>query len=236
MIIDRRGYGKFVAGVRVVSGEKWTIIQSMDCLFYRLLCLTTRLWRLGSGCLKIRDRSQRISICDVIMAWKRLEELSKEELAEIVTSFKKKARFLVDENLGPFVVGVLRELGWNTVSVEDEGYRGHADESVFALAWREKRILVTKDRDFLDDRRFPEHRNPGVIILPDAPIESQKFIATLRNLHKLIAPMARAYHKAKVDLSDPEVISVRSRNDNTGAIETSRYRIARDGNVEIWED
>lgn len=170
------------------------------------------------------------------MTWKRLEDLTKDEFTETVKSFKAKARFLVDENLGPFVAGVLRELGWNTIFVEDEGYKGRSDEAVFALAWRTKRILVTKDRDFLDDRRFPEHRNAGVIILPDAPIESQKFMATIRNLHNLIAPMARAYHKAKVDLSDPEAISIRSRNANTGAVETSRYRFAHDGYLELWED
>jgi len=36
---------------------------------------------------------------------------------------------------------------------------------VFAFAWRERRVLLTLDRDYLDDRRFPENRNSGVVIL-----------------------------------------------------------------------
>jgi hypothetical protein len=39
---------------------------------------------------------------------------------------------------------------------------------VFAFAWRHRRILLTHDEDFWDDRRFPEHRNPGLAILPGA--------------------------------------------------------------------
>jgi predicted nuclease of predicted toxin-antitoxin system len=169
------------------------------------------------------------------MPWKRLDDFTQAEEAEAVRLFKTKARFLVDENLGQPVAELLRELGWNTVSVDERAHQGYADESIFALAWREKRILVTKDRDFLNDRRFPEQRNPGIIVLPDAPIESLKFVEAISNLHLLIAPMARAYYKAKVDLSNSQAISIRSRNADTGSVETSRYRIARDGNVEIWE-
>jgi predicted nuclease of predicted toxin-antitoxin system len=46
------------------------------------------------------------------------------------------------------------------------GLGGRSDEEIFAYAWREKRIIWTHDRDFLDDKRFPVHRNPGVLVLP----------------------------------------------------------------------
>jgi hypothetical protein len=54
------------------------------------------------------------------------------------------------------------------VFVYDIGLGGHPDENVMSRAWRDKRIVLTHDRDFLDDRRFPPHRNPGVIVLPGA--------------------------------------------------------------------
>ena len=47
----------------------------------------------------------------------------------------------------------------------DLGLCGKSDEEVFAAAWSEKRVIVTHDSDFLNDRRFPPHRNPGVIRL-----------------------------------------------------------------------
>ena len=49
--------------------------------------------------------------------------------------------------------------------MEDVGLRGHSEEDVFAAAWKGGRIVVTHDADFLDNRRFPPHRNPGVILI-----------------------------------------------------------------------
>ena len=36
---------------------------------------------------------------------------------------------------------------------------------MFAAAWSEGQVVVTHDADFLDNRRFPPHRNPGVILI-----------------------------------------------------------------------
>lgn len=79
---------------------------------------------------------------------------------------KKKTRILVDESLGRAVADYLQEKGYNAVFANDVGLSGRSDEDIFGYAWREKRMLWTHDRDFLDDARFPEHRNPGVVILP----------------------------------------------------------------------
>ena len=99
------------------------------------------------------------------MTWQRLPSGTKTQEAEF-NSFRKKARFLVDESLGDGVARVLRDLGWNTVFGPNVGLARHSDEDVFAYAWRKHRVLLTHDRDFLDDRRFPSHRNPGVVVLP----------------------------------------------------------------------
>jgi predicted nuclease of predicted toxin-antitoxin system len=79
---------------------------------------------------------------------------------------KKKTRILVDEILGQAVADYLQQNGYNAVFANDVGLSGRSDEDIFGYAWREKRMLWTHDRDFLDDARFPEHRNPGVVILP----------------------------------------------------------------------
>ena len=41
-------------------------------------------------------------------------------------------------------------------------YRG-GRMKVLAFAWKEQRILLTHDFDFLDDSRFPFQRNPGLV-------------------------------------------------------------------------
>ena len=38
-------------------------------------------------------------------------------------------------------------------------------EDVFAYAWRTKRVLLTHDPDFLNNRRFPFNRNYGVVVI-----------------------------------------------------------------------
>src|SRR5215469_3132633 len=103
----------------------------------------------------------------VAMAWKELAPVTDKQTRDF-SRFKKKARFLVDESLGEGVARVLREDGWNAIFVSDVGLVSHSDEDVFAHAWKEDRIVLTHDHDFLDDRCFPPHRNAGVIVLPGA--------------------------------------------------------------------
>jgi predicted nuclease of predicted toxin-antitoxin system len=74
-------------------------------------------------------------------------------------------RFLVDESMGEGVAKILRHEGYNAKYVSDVGLTGRSDEDVFATAWSEDRVLVTHDPDFLDDRLFPPHRNPGVLLI-----------------------------------------------------------------------
>jgi len=88
------------------------------------------------------------------MPWTKVDLPPQEEIDAFVRRFQKKARFLVDESLGREAAKAIRDLGWNVKYVEDVDLKGRADEDVFAYAWRDNRILVTHDEDFLDDRRF----------------------------------------------------------------------------------
>lgn len=63
----------------------------------------------------------------------------------------------------------LRALGYKAKSFGDFGMGGRSDEDHAALCWREGMILVTKDHDFLDPSRFPEHRNPGIVVVEFGP-------------------------------------------------------------------
>jgi predicted nuclease of predicted toxin-antitoxin system len=49
----------------------------------------------------------------------------------------------------------VREVGLNIVTAQEAGKRGHPDENQLAEARRQGRILLSCDRDFLNDRRFP---------------------------------------------------------------------------------
>ena len=97
------------------------------------------------------------------MPWKELDEPNDDDERELDRQYRGKARFLVDENAGIEVTKILQGSGYNAEFVADLGLRGRSDEDVFAVAWKDRRVIVTHDADFMDNNRFPHNRNPGVI-------------------------------------------------------------------------
>lgn len=85
-----------------------------------------------------------------------------------------------DANVPAPLVGFMRDtLRWDVLHVvEEPEWRRATDVAHFHRARDLRRTLVTLDRDFLEDRRFPLADSPGVIVL-SAPDD--------RRLRKLLA-------------------------------------------------
>jgi hypothetical protein len=83
-------------------------------------------------------------------------------------------RLYADANLPSGLVRFMRErLGWDVLFVmEDESLRRAADVHHFRLSTQLRRTLITLDRDYLDDQRFPAGESAGVIVM-SAPNEEQ---------------------------------------------------------------
>lgn len=75
-----------------------------------------------------------------------------------------KPRLLLDENIGHQVSASLKEAGWDVVSVL-EASPGVSDMEVMKLARKEKRLIVTLDRDFGTLVFRDSHRHIGVLLL-----------------------------------------------------------------------
>jgi len=121
------------------------------------------------------------------MPWRLLTEpKTKEATRELNRLTVKRSRFLVDESLGPAMAEVLRFWGYNTRYGPDVGLGGKADPVVYALAWREKRILLTHDKDYLNDREYPFNRNPGVIVLPGEEGEQEPLRNAVRSMLNIL--------------------------------------------------
>jgi predicted nuclease of predicted toxin-antitoxin system len=73
-------------------------------------------------------------------------------------------RFLVDESTGPDVARWLRTLGHDVFSVYDEN-RGLPDDEVLRWAEREKRVLITNDKDFGELVFRDAKSHAGVVLL-----------------------------------------------------------------------
>ena len=93
-------------------------------------------------------------------------------------------RVYVDANVpAPLVTYMRLELQWDVFFViEHDDLRRAADRDHYLLARQLGRALLTCDRDFLDDARFPPEHGGGVIVL-SAPGE-RGFIRLLTRLDR----------------------------------------------------
>ena len=89
------------------------------------------------------------------------------ELGPIADGVTDRPRVYADANVPAGLVGFMRiTLGWDVLFViEQADLRRASDVEHFRLARQLRRTLVTFDRDYLDDRRFPPHQGAGVLVL-----------------------------------------------------------------------
>jgi len=82
-------------------------------------------------------------------------------------------RVYVDANVPAGVVSAMRrDLHWDVLYVmEHDDLRRAPDAEHFRRALDFARTLITLDRDFLDDKRFPPAHSPGVVVC-SAPDEN----------------------------------------------------------------
>jgi predicted nuclease of predicted toxin-antitoxin system len=164
------------------------------------------------------------------MPWSPLPDVPK----EVELRFRGKTRILVDESLGEGVAKVLREQGYNVVYAREVGLTGKSDEEIAAYAWRENRMIWTHDRDFLDDKVLPEHRNPGVVVLPGGHGEDA-MVGGLRTALTIFGHGGQVWKKSKTVVTADGELTMRNRDPSSGRITSTRYKLTKDG-VDIWSD
>ena len=96
------------------------------------------------------------------------------ELAPHAERLTPRPRIYADANVPAGLVSYMRQcLQWDVLFVlEDEKLRRAPDVTHYRLAQQLRRTLVTMDRDYLDDRRFPPGETSGVLVI-QAPDEQQ---------------------------------------------------------------
>jgi hypothetical protein len=95
------------------------------------------------------------------------------ELAAHAERLSPRPRIYVDANVPAGLVAHMRaRLDWDVLFVmEDDGLRRAPDATHYRLAQQLRRTLITMDRDYLDDRRFPPAEGSGVLVI-NAPDET----------------------------------------------------------------
>jgi predicted nuclease of predicted toxin-antitoxin system len=168
--------------------------------------------------------------------WVPLEAPPKKLLREVLAKVTKRARFLVDESLGEGAARVIGELGYNVKFAPAIGLGGRSDVEVFAFAWAERRLLLTHDKDFLNDRDFPFHRNPGVIVLPGGHGRDHGLAAALAEVLRLMGNFQNLFPNAKIEISDDNTWNIRHFERDDGCIRQTRLRFGPHDQVWQWEE
>jgi len=93
-------------------------------------------------------------------------------------------RVYVDANMPAQLVSFMRDsLEWDVLFVlEHDDLRRARDGEHYRLARQLRRTLITLDRDYLDDRKFPVDESGGVIVLM-AP-EERGYVNLLKRLDR----------------------------------------------------
>jgi hypothetical protein len=96
------------------------------------------------------------------------------ELAPHAERLVPRPRIYADANVPAGIVAHMRaHLRWDVLFVlEQDDLRRAPDAKHYQLAQQLRRTLVTMDRDYLDDRRFPPSASGGVLVI-HAPDERQ---------------------------------------------------------------
>jgi hypothetical protein len=97
-----------------------------------------------------------------------------EELGPVAERLVARPRIYADANVPSGLVAHMRQrLHWDVLFVlEQDDLRRASDVKHYQLAQQLRRTLVTLDRDYLDDRRFPPDGGGGVLVI-QAPDERQ---------------------------------------------------------------
>jgi predicted nuclease of predicted toxin-antitoxin system len=70
-----------------------------------------------------------------------------------------------NENLFEPIIDYLKNLGQDVLSIRDSGLSGISDEEVYRRACKEKRVIITMDKDFSRMFRFPPEKCGGIVVV-----------------------------------------------------------------------
>jgi predicted nuclease of predicted toxin-antitoxin system len=175
------------------------------------------------------------------MAWVNMEKLvaadppTDREAREVDDYVRRKAkpRFYADENFPSTATTILRRRGADVLTVQEARCQGHPDENHAAEALRLGRVLITCDRDYLDERRFPLIHCPAIVVCDFGRGSAREILDTFDCLATIFAG-PQFYDKwSKIDAKQESWTAYNRHLDGT----TSRHRHrVCGGRIQQWLD
>ena len=96
--------------------------------------------------------------------------------------YPKKIKLLADQNIPMHMIQDLAK-SFSIKSVFDLSLDGHPDENIREASKKQKRILLTTDKDFWDEKKHPIKKCSGVICTEAGPGEIDKIYMSLAKFY-----------------------------------------------------
>lgn len=113
-------------------------------------------------------------------------------------------KFLVDAQLPKSISNFLNSLGYNSIhTLELPNKNNTSDNQIIELAEKEKRIIITKDNDFLES--FMLYRKPPkLILIKTGNIRNTALLELFQKHHEYIINMAK--DSSLIEINTNEII------------------------------
>lgn len=170
------------------------------------------------------------------MPWVKLDyrKPSKEELKGITGL----ASFYADHNVDESIVFVLDHLGYDVETAREVGADRQPDEFHFKRAFQQKRILLTQDKDYLDNELFPLSQTRGVFVFDIDTSSTSEIARALEVVDTILGDTTPAWKEKKIIIHSDYTITVIRRicEDEAWIVERTRYRFDTNGrDIWVWE-
>jgi len=173
------------------------------------------------------------------MAWVSLIDLSRanpptKKEAEQVREYqrrKAKVSFYIDENFPCRATRLLGLLKARVTTAQDKKLRRHPDENHAAYALKHGYVLLTCERDYLDERKFPLIHCPAIVVFDLGSGSTSDIWRSFACLHRMVS-FPQFFDKWVKIEANPECWTEYSRFLN-GTTSRSRMRLRR-GEIQEW--
>lgn len=175
------------------------------------------------------------------MPWMHVVEIAKQntatkkEIEQVLDYRRRKAKpqFYADENFPSAAVKLVRSRGVHVLTAQEADRQGHPDENHAAFALKDGRVLLTCDRDYLDERRFPLIHCPVIVVCDFGSGSSNEMRQTFRCLRAMFTVPQFFDKWTKID-AKRESWTEYCRYLN-GRTSRTRYRLYK-GQLQEWMD
>jgi Domain of unknown function (DUF5615) len=169
---------------------------------------------------------------DIIAIDGKLTERERRQVDDFARR-KAKPRFYADENFPELAIEMLRRLKADVMNIRNTRRKGHPDESHAAEALRLGRVLITCDRDYLDEHRFPLIHCPALVVCDFGQGTASEIRATFKCLGSIFSVPQFFDKWTKIDAKRDSWTEYARHLDGT----TSRYRYRfHRGRMQEWVD